>query len=77
MQDVEVQIGDAAAQMSHRRLAPDSRRPSVPEIKIDVVGAEESGPYRMQEFYPPSPITPDSGNQPSEGLINRLDGASN
>lgn len=107
MQEVEVQIGDVAAQMSHHRLAPLSRRswespsnpgvassnsnsietrnssvsdllrPSVPEIRVDAVGPEESGPYRMQEFYPiPSPISPHSGSQSSETLINRLDGAS-
>lgn len=70
MQDVEVQIDDAAVQL----LTPVSRRPSVPEIKVD---AEESGPYRMQEFYPtPSPVSPDPGSQPNETLINRLDGAS-
>ena len=107
MQDVEVQIGDVAAKMSHHRLAPLSRRswespsnpgatssncnstetrnssvsdllrPSVPEIRIDAVGPEESGPSRMQEFYPiPSPISPHPGSQSNETLINRLDGAS-
>ena len=57
--------------------APDSPRLNVPEIRIIVVGPEDSKLHHMQEFYPtPSPISPHPGTQSDEAFIDRLDAVS-
>ena len=55
----------------------DSARLNIPEIRIIVVGPEDSKTHHMQEFYPtPSPISPHPGTQSEEALIDRLDAVS-